>query len=203
MVGSFFVQIRLHSLPVHALFISNKYDTIKDHNHGPETLPAGATPNPRDAASVVFERLCVQGQFGAIDACVDTLDLQELGIEHAKANNGIGQPAFDPARLLKLYLYGYQEGVQSSRRLEGETQRTMEVMWLCQGAKPSYKTIADFRKNTMTALQAANREFVLVCRELALLGGSRVAIDGTYLQADANRNRFHAKATLERDLKRL
>ena len=139
----------------------------------------------------------------ALDAFVDTLDVQELGFEHAKANNGIGQPAFNPALLLKLYLYGYQEGVRSSRRLEGETRRTMEVMWLCQGARPSTKTIADFRKNNATALQKANRDFVLMCREMALLGGNRVAVDGTYLKADANRSSFHTKATLERDLKRL
>ena len=139
----------------------------------------------------------------ALDAFVDTLDVQELGFEHAKANNGIGQPAFNPALLLKLYLYGTQEGVRSSRRLEGETRRTMEVMGLCQGARPSTKTIADFRKNNATALQAANRDFVLLCREYSLLGGSRVAVDGTHLKADANRSRFHTKATLERDVKRL
>ena len=68
---------------------------------------------------------------------------------------------------------------------------------------PSYKTIADFRKNNAAALQAANREVVLLCRELSLLGGSRVAIDGTFLKADANSDSFHTKATLERQLKRL
>ena len=99
----------------------------------------------------------------SIDAFVDTLDLQELGFEHAKANSGTGQPAFDPALLLKLYLYGTQHRVRSSRRLEGETRRNVEVMWLCQKAFPSYKTIADFRKNNAMALQKANREFVLVC----------------------------------------
>lgn len=81
-----------------------------------------------------------------------------------------GQPAFDPAVLLKLYLYGYQHRVRSSRRLEAETRRNLEVIWLCQSASPSYKTIADFRKNNSAALQAVNREFVLVCRELSLLG---------------------------------
>ena len=139
----------------------------------------------------------------SIDAFVDTLDVQELGFEHAQANSGTGQPAFDPALLLKLYLYGYQHRVRSSRRLEGETRRNVEVMWLCQKARPSTKTIADFRKNNAMALQKANREFVLLCRELALLGGNRVAVDGTYLKANANRNSFHTKATLERDVKRL
>ena len=70
-----------------------------------------------------------------LDAFVDTLDLREFGFEHAKANSGIGQPAFDPSLLLKLYLCGTQEGVRSSRRLEGETRRNMEVMGLCQGGE--------------------------------------------------------------------
>ena len=139
----------------------------------------------------------------AIDAFVDTLDLRALGFEHAKANSGAGQPAFNPALLLKLYLYGTQRGVLSSRRLEGETRCNVEVMGLCQEARPRTKTIADFRKNNATALQAANRDFVLLCREYSLLGGSRVAVDGTHLKADANRSRFHTKATLERDVKRL
>ena len=139
----------------------------------------------------------------SIDAFVDTLDVQELGFEHAQANSGTGQPAFDPALLLKLYLYGTQHRVRSSRRLEGETRRNVEVMGLCQKAFPSTKTIADFRKNNAMALQKANREFVLMCRELALLGGNRVAVDGTYMKANANRSRFHTKATLERDVKRL
>ena len=139
----------------------------------------------------------------AIDAFVGTLDLEELGFQHSEASGGPGQPAFDPAVLLKLYLYGYQNRVHSSRRLEAETRRNTEVMWLCQGASPSYKTIADFRKNNAEALQATNREFVLLCRELSLLGGSRVAIDGTYMKADANLDSFHTRSTLKRDLKRL
>ncbi len=138
-----------------------------------------------------------------IDAFVGTLDLQALGFEHAEATVGAGQPAFDPALLLKLYLYGYQHRVRSSRRLEAETRRNLEVIWLCQSASPSYKTIADFRKNNAAALQAVNREFVLLCRELSLLGGSRVAVDGTFMKADANPASFHTKASLERGLKHL
>ena len=139
----------------------------------------------------------------AIDAFVGTLDLEALGFAHAEAKGGAGQPAFDPALLLKLYLYGYQQRARSSRRLEAETRRNLEVMWLCQGASPSYRTIADFRKNNGAALRAVNREFLLLCRELSLLGGRRVAVDGTFLKADANRGSFHTRASLARDLKRL
>ena len=108
-----------------------------------------------------------------------------------------------PPRLLPTENDNCLGELRSSRRLESETRRNVEVMWLCQGARPSTKTIADFRKNNATALQKANRDFVLMCREMALLGGSRVVIDGTHLKADANRSSFHTKATLERDLKRL
>ena len=139
----------------------------------------------------------------AIDAFVGTLDLEALGFQHAEEHCGAGHPAYDPAVLLKLYLYGYQHRVRSSRRLEAETRRNLEVIWLCQGATPSYKTIADFRKDNVAALRAANREFVILCRELSLLGGSRVAIDGTFLKADANQNNIHSKVTLEKDLQRL
>ena len=139
----------------------------------------------------------------AIDAFVDTLDFQALGFQHAEEHCGAGQPAYDPALLLKLYLYGYQHGVRSSRRLEAETRRNLEVIWLCQGAAPSYKTIADFRKDNVAALRAANREFIMLCRELSLLGGSRVAIDGSILKANANPGSIHTRKHLEKELKRL
>ena len=139
----------------------------------------------------------------AIDAFVGTLDLEALGFRHAEEYCGAGHPAYDPGLLLKLYLYGYQHRVRSSRRLEAETHRNLEVIWLCQGATPSYKTIADFRKDNAAALRSANREFVLLCRELSLLGGSRVAIDGTFLKADVNRDSIHTRANLEKDLKKL
>ena len=139
----------------------------------------------------------------AIDAFVGTLDLEELGFRHAEEHCGAGQPAYDPRLLLKLYLYGYQHRVRSSRRLEAETRRNLEVIWLCQGATPSYKTIADFRKSNASALRAANREFILLCRELSLLEGRRVAVDGTFLKANANADSIHTKASLGKGLKRL
>jgi len=138
-----------------------------------------------------------------IDAFVDSLDMEALGFRHADAYGGAGQPAFDPALLLKLYLYGYQERVRSSRRLAAEMRRNMEVMWLCQNARPSYRTIAGFRRNNGKALKAASRAFVAHCRELSLIGGSTVAIDGTYMKALAGVASFHTKRTLARDLERV
>lgn len=139
----------------------------------------------------------------AIDAFVGTLDLQALGFGHTEAIGGAGQPAFDPALLLKLYLYGYQHRVRSSRRLEAETRRNLEVIWLCQGATPSYKTIADFRKDNASALRAANREFVVLCQDLSLLECGRVAVDGAFMKANANADSIHTKADLEKGLTRL
>ena len=139
----------------------------------------------------------------AIDAFVGTLDLQALGFRHTEQHRGAGQPAYDPGLLLKLYLYGYQHRVRSSRRLEAETHRNLEVIWLCQGARPSYKTIADFRKDNLAALRATHREFVLLCRELSLLGDRRVAIDGAFLKASASPGSIHTRARLEQDLKKL
>jgi len=142
-------------------------------------------------------------QVRAIDAFVDTLDLRVLGFQHTEDHFGAGQPAYHPGVLLKLYLYGYQHRIKSSRRLETEAGRNLEVIWLCRGARPSYKTIADFRKDNLSALKAANREFVVMCRELSLLGGSRVAIDGTFMKAYANPDGIHTRAQLERELQRL
>ena len=139
----------------------------------------------------------------AIDAYVQTLALGELGFEHTDAWSGSGQPPYNPAVLLKLYIYGYQTRVRSSRGLEKATRCNVEVMWLCQGARPTYKTIADFRKYNLAALQNVNRGFVQVCRELSLIGGRRVAIDGTFLKASANGDTVHTRSELTREISRL
>lgn len=123
----------------------------------------------------------------AIDAYVDSLDLAKLGFEHADGGGGAGQPAYDPADLLKLYLYGYLNQVRSSRRLEQEALRNIEVMWLLRGLTPGFRTIGNFRKDNRNALAAVNREFVLLARELKLLSGQLVAIDGAFFHGDASK----------------
>src|SRR5882724_5472603 len=116
----------------------------------------------------------------AVEAYVASLDVIGLGFRDVGSEGGAGQPPYNPADLLKLYLYGYLNQVRSSRRLECEARRNLEVMWLLRGLMPGYRTIADFRKNNPTALKAANREFVLLARSLDLLGGELVAIDGAF-----------------------
>jgi transposase len=122
----------------------------------------------------------------AIAAYVDTLDLEALGFARAAGALTAGQPAYAPAHLLKLYLYGYLNRVRSSRRLAAECERNLEVIWLLGGLCPSYHTIADFRKANAEALTAANRAFVQLCRDCGLIGGKRLGVDGSFFNASAS-----------------
>jgi transposase len=117
-----------------------------------------------------------------LDAFVASLDVRALGFTHAVVQN-IGSPPYDPAMLLRLYLYGYLHRVRSSRLLEAECHRNVEVIWLTDKQAPDHKTIADFRKDNGQALQAVARQFTLLCRRLALFGAQLVGLDGTKLAA--------------------
>lgn len=124
----------------------------------------------------------------AIESFVCALDLAKLGFVHAdRAVDEMGQPPYDPGDLLKLYLYGYLNQVRSSRRLEQEACRNLELMWLLKKLRPGYRTIANFRKANWAALKAVNRSFVLLVRELGLVGGGVVAIDGSFFHGDASK----------------
>ena len=129
-----------------------------------------------------------------VDAFVEQLDLQEAGFCRVEPKD-TGRPGYHPADLLKLYIYGYLNRVRSSRRLEAETRRNLEVMWLLRGLTPDFKTIADFRKDNRDAFKPVFRQFVLLCRELDLFGGELLAVDGTRLKAvnSTERNFTHAK----------
>ena len=139
----------------------------------------------------------------AIDAYVSTLNLDEQGFQYADNYIGSGQPCYDPADLLKLYLYGYTHHVHSSRKLERETRRNVEVMWLIGELQPSYKTIADFRKDNPEGLKSVNRDFTLLCKELDLFGGKKVAVDGSYFKANASKASIVTENTLKKELKEL
>lgn len=132
----------------------------------------------------------------AIDAYVNTLDLHALGFGNTQARHGSGQPAYSPQMLLKLYLYGYTHRFHSSRRLEGETWRNLEVIWLVEALRPSYKTIADFRKDNATALKQVNKDFVLLCKSLALFGGEECAVDGSFFKGNTSAAHIHTDKTL-------
>jgi transposase len=132
-----------------------------------------------------------------VDAFVEQLDLHELGFARARPKS-TGRPAYPPADLLKLYLYGYLNRVRSSRALELETHRNIEVMWLLKRLTPDHKTIADFRKDNLEPLQAVCRAFTRFCQEQQLFGGILVAIDGSKFKAVNNYKRNFNAQRLER-----
>src|SRR4029077_13039418 len=134
-----------------------------------------------------------------IDAFVDKLDLSRVGFEGV-APEATGRPSYHPAVLLKLYIYGYLNRVQSSRRLEREAGRNIEDMWLLGRLIPDHKTIADFRKDTGAAIRKACAQFVALCRDLGLLTQASVAIDGSKFKAVNNRDKNFTRAKMERRL---
>ena len=134
-----------------------------------------------------------------VDAFVDQLDLLSLGFERAEPEV-TGRPGYHPSVLLKLYIYGYLNRVQSSRRLEREAGRNVEVMWLTGRLVPDHKTIADFRKDNGKAIGRVCAQFVQLCRQLGLLATASVAIDGSKFKAVNNRDRNFTAAKMQRRL---
>jgi len=139
----------------------------------------------------------------AIDSFVDALDLAKLGFLHAKRGVGAGQPPYDPSDLLKLYIYGYINRIRSSRRLEREAGRNLELIWLLKNLEPGYRTIANFRKENWAALKAANRSFVLLMRELNLIGGTLVAVDGALFHGNASKDSIFTRGKLAKQIAKL
>jgi transposase len=138
-----------------------------------------------------------------IDFFVDQLALGELGFGRVRAKL-TGRPAYHPAVMLKIYIYGYLNRVQSSRRLERECQRNVEVMWLTGCLAPDFKTIADFRKDNGPAIRKVCREFVVVCGRAGLLAATTVAIDGSKFKVVNARDRnLQIEASIERYLSEL
>jgi transposase len=134
-----------------------------------------------------------------IDAFVDSIDLGELGFDGV-VPEATGRPAYHPAVLLKLYIYGYLNRVQSSRRLEREAGRNVEVMWLTGRLVPDHKTIADFRKDNGRALRQVCTRFVGLCRDMGLLAAASVAVEGSKFKAVNNRDRNFTRAKMARRL---
>ncbi|NIP13660.1 MAG: IS1182 family transposase [Pseudomonadales bacterium] len=132
-----------------------------------------------------------------IDVFVDELDLRGLGFDRAEPE-ATGRPGYHPAVLLKLYVYGYLNRVQSSRRLEREAGRNVEVMWLTGRLAPDHKTIADFRKDNGPAIRKVCAQFVELCRQIGLLATASVAIDGSKFKAVNNRDRNFTAAKMQR-----
>ena len=134
-----------------------------------------------------------------IDVFIDDLDISGLGFKAEPA--ATGRPGYHPKMMLKLYVYGYLNRVQSSRRLEVEAQRNIELMWLTGRLAPDFKTIADFRKDNPEAIRLVCREFVMLCKKLNLLSEKLVAIDGSKFKAVNSRDKNFTRAKMKRRLR--
>src|SRR5262249_33110482 len=132
----------------------------------------------------------------AIDVFVDELDLAALGFGGVEPA-ATGRPSYHPSVLLKLYIYGYLNRVQSSRRLEREAGHNVEVMWLTGRLVPDHKTIADFRKDNGRAIRQVCARFVALCRTLGLLTGTTVALDGSKFKAGNNPDKNFTRAKMD------
>lgn len=137
-----------------------------------------------------------------IDAFVENLDLAVLGFAGAMPSH-TGRPSYHPVVLLKIYIYGYLNRIQSSRRLEKEAQRNIELMWLTGRLTPDFKTIADFRKDNGQAIRNVCRQFILICQEMDMFGESEVAIDGSKFKAVNNRDKNFTDRKLKARIEQL
>ena len=137
-----------------------------------------------------------------LDAYVDQLDISAIGFQYATVKE-TGRPPYNPKDMLKLYLYGYLNRIRSSRLLERETKRNLEVFWLLKRLSPDHKTISNFRKENAYALRETFKQFVIICKKLELFGNELVAIDSTKFKASNSGNRIKNKEQLEKSITRI
>lgn len=137
-----------------------------------------------------------------IDVYVESLDLQSLGFRKYEPNT-TGRPMYSPKDMLKLYVYGYMNRIRSSRRLETESKRNLEVMWLMKKLSPDYKTIARFRHDNAVALKNVFRNFVKLCLNLDLYGKELIAVDGSKFKAVNSKDRNFTDKKLQERIMRL
>src|SRR5690242_8780353 len=148
-------------------------------------------------AEVLDDVIAADDPVRVIDAFVDALDLADLGFSRVAAE-GMGRPCYAPGDLLKLYIYGYLHRVRASRRLQAEAARNVQAMWLLNRLTPSFKTIADFRKDHAAAIVRVCRAFIGFCREQSLFGAELLAIDGTKIAAVASRKQVITPQKIEK-----
>ena len=135
-----------------------------------------------------------------IDEYVNTLDFKEMNFTKSTEHRP-GAPGYHPSAIMKLYLYGYLNGIRSSRKLEKETNRNVEVMWLLGKLEPDFKTIADFRKENRNNLRKVFEDFTLLCKQLDLFGKELIAVDGTKIKANNSKRNNYNKKKIERHIK--
>lgn len=135
----------------------------------------------------------------ALDAIIDRLNIHSLDFTHSETKS-TGRKPYDPADMFRLYAYSYYNGIRSSRKIERECNRNIELMWLIGGLRPDFKTIADFRRNNKAAIGDAFKRFGLICAELGLIGKEIVAVDGSKFRASNSRMAYHSQAKIEKKL---
>ncbi len=135
----------------------------------------------------------------AIGAIVESMAIRKLGFAYGETK-GIGRKPYDPEDMFKLYAYSYFNGIRSSRKIERECHRNIEIMWLINSLKPDFKTIANFRKDNKHAIKAAFRKFTMICGELNLISKEIVAVDGSKFRACNGRMRYHSKGKIAEKL---
>jgi transposase len=168
-----------------------RWNPDHDAHRRPRPIPDTAAPGSLD------DYVGPENPVRFIEAFVDGLDLTTAGFVRVAAKR-TGRPGYDPADLLKLYIHGYLNRVRSSRRLEAETHRNIEVIWLLRHLKPDFKTIADFRRDNCKAFRPIFRQFVLLCRQMDLFGKELLAADGTRIKAVNNKDRNFTRASLSK-----
>lgn len=136
------------------------------------------------------------------DAFVEQLDMSDMGFSHAELKD-TGRPPYNPKDLLKLYLYGYLNRIRSSRLLERETERNLELFWLLKRLSPDHKTISDFRRNNSKAIRKVYKEFIQLCRKLELFGAELIAVDSTKFRASNARDRIKDSQQLGKSIQRI
>ncbi|NLX93433.1 MAG: IS1182 family transposase [Clostridiales bacterium] len=137
-----------------------------------------------------------------IDRFVDVCDLEKLGFQKMQPAQ-TGRPSYPPEAMAKLYVYGYENGIRSSRKIEKETLRNVEVMWLINNLQPDYKTIAEFRRENIRPFQKLFKEFVRLCKSWELIGGELIAVDGTKIKASNNKKTNFSRKKLDDRIKRI
>lgn len=137
-----------------------------------------------------------------IDAFVNTINMQEFGFTYSQPKE-TGRKAYNPSSMLKLYIYGYTQRIRSSRRLEIETRRNVELMWLMEKLAPDFKTISDFRKDNITILKKVFREFTILCNKMNLYGKELAVIDGSKFKAVNSKDKCYTKGFLKSELKEI
>ena len=135
----------------------------------------------------------------AIDAIVNKMEILSLEFTYSETKD-TGRKPYSPIDMFKLYAYSYFNGIRSSRKIERECYRNIEVMWLINGLRPDFKTIADFRKNNKKQIKQAFHKFSMICDELGLIGKEMVAVDGSKFRANNSRLAYHSEKKLEKKI---